>query len=123
MAHGRELRLPFLSHELVEFVFSLPPDFKIRNGRTKWILRESMKDRLPGQLVWNTGKIGFEPPQQSWMQLPAWQEAIREARRLLVEQQVLKPELLDRPVQPHGAHAAAAWDWRYFSAAALFRSL
>lgn len=122
MAHGRELRLPFLSHELVEFVFSLPPSFKIRNGRTKWILRESMKDRLPGQRVWNTEKIGFEPPQHNWMQLPAWQEAIREARRLLVDQQILKPELLDQPVQPHGAHEAAAWDWRYFSAAALFRS-
>src|ERR1051326_1879748 len=40
MAHGREVRLPFLSHELVEFLFSLPSNFKIREGWTKWILRQ-----------------------------------------------------------------------------------
>src|SRR4029079_15961702 len=37
MAHGREVRLPFLSHELVQFIFSLPSNYKIRNGFTKWI--------------------------------------------------------------------------------------
>ena len=41
MAHGREPRLPFLSHELVEFIFSLPSHFKIRNGWTKWLLRKT----------------------------------------------------------------------------------
>ncbi|HLX90484.1 MAG TPA: asparagine synthase (glutamine-hydrolyzing), partial [Puia sp.] len=40
MTHGREVRLPFLSHELVQFVFSLPSSFKIRQGYTKWLLRK-----------------------------------------------------------------------------------
>ena len=43
MAHGCEVRLPFLSHELVEFIFSLPPHFKIRQGWTKWLLRKDME--------------------------------------------------------------------------------
>ena len=47
MANGREDRLPFLNHELVEFLFSLPSKFKIRNGYTKWLLRQAMKNRLP----------------------------------------------------------------------------
>ncbi len=69
MAHGREIRLPFLSHELVEFVFTLPSDFKIRNGWTKWLLRETMKNKLPNEIVWRRDKVGFEPPQKKWMEL------------------------------------------------------
>jgi asparagine synthase (glutamine-hydrolysing) len=67
MAHGRELRLPFLDHQLVEFLFSLPSHYKIRNGWTKWLLRQDMKDRLPQEIVWRKNKIGFEPPQKQWM--------------------------------------------------------
>ena len=40
MAHSREVRLPFLSHELVEFIFSLPSSLKIKEGWSKWILRQ-----------------------------------------------------------------------------------
>ncbi len=62
MANGVEVRLPFLSHELVEFVFSLPDNFKLRNGWTKFLLRESMKNILPQEICWRKEKIGFEPP-------------------------------------------------------------
>ena len=68
MAHGREVRLPFLDHELVEFIFSLPANFKIRNGWTKWLLRETMKNKLPDEIVWRKDKTGFEPPQEQWIQ-------------------------------------------------------
>ena len=70
MAHGREVRLPFLSHELVEFVFTLPSHFKIREGWTKWLLRQTMKQQLPEEIVWRKDKVGFEPPQKKWMQDP-----------------------------------------------------
>src|SRR4030095_8477677 len=40
MAHSTEVRLPFLGHEVVEFIFSLPSNLKIKNGFTKWILRK-----------------------------------------------------------------------------------
>src|SRR5437762_7184865 len=63
MAHGREVRLPFLGHELVEFLFLLPSNFKIRQGWTKWILRRSMENNLPGEITWRKDKVGFEPPQ------------------------------------------------------------
>lgn len=121
MAHGREIRLPFLSHELVEFVFSLPSNFKIRNGWTKWLLRQSMEKSLPPEITWRKDKTGFEPPQKTWMQLPAMQEAIQDAKQKLVEEKILKPEVLNNPVTPLSAHEADNYDWRYFSAAALFR--
>jgi len=120
MAHGREVRLPFLSHELVEFLFVLPSKFKIRKGRTKWRLRESMKEKLPAEIVWRTDKVGFEPPQKKWMQHSAVQQMIQNAKTKLVEQRILKPEVLNKKIQPHDAHAAESFDWRYLSAASLF---
>ncbi|MCW3108966.1 MAG: asnB, partial [Segetibacter sp.] len=44
MAHSREVRLPFLNHELVQFIFSVPSAYKIYEGFTKQILRLSMND-------------------------------------------------------------------------------
>jgi asparagine synthase (glutamine-hydrolysing) len=67
MAHSREVRLPFLAHELVEFVFSLPAHFKIRNGWTKWILRESFDKKVDQRIVWRKDKIGYEAPQKSFL--------------------------------------------------------
>ena len=121
MAHGREIRLPFLSHELVEFVFSLPANFKIRNGWTKWLLRETMKDKLPESIVWRRDKVGFEPPQKNWMENKQVQDAIQEARKKLVNENILNPDILKKEIQPLGSHAADNYDWRYFSAAGLFK--
>lgn len=121
MAHGREIRLPFLSHELVEFIFSLPARFKIRNGRTKWLLRQAMKNSLPENICWRPDKIGFETPQKDWMQDRAIQDAIMDAKKTLVKENILKPASLEKMPVPKNAHDADNYDWRYFSAAILFR--
>lgn len=119
MAHGREVRLPFLQHQLVAFVFSLAPALKIRNGRTKWLLRKTMEDLLPPEIAWRKDKVGFEPPQKAWMHTPAVQACIMEARKKLVSQQVLNKSVLDKKIQPHDAHAADNFDWRCMAASAL----
>ena len=118
MAHGCEVRLPFLSHELVEFAFTLPSHFKIREGWTKWILRQSMKQQLPQDIVWRRDKVGFEPPQKKWMQNPLLQEMIQEASKKLVREKVLKPGVLAKPLAPASAYEANGYDWRYLCAAA-----
>lgn len=119
MAHGVELRLPFLSYQLVEFVFSLPAAFKIRNGYTKWILRETMKKTLPASVVWRKDKIGFEPPQLQWMQDPSLQQLIYQSRKKLAAAGILKKELAGLPVRPSSAYAAESPDWRYLIAGML----
>ena len=119
MAHSREVRLPFLSHELVEFVFTLPSHFKIREGWTKWLLRQSLKQQLPAEIVWRKDKVGFEPPQKKWMQNPGLREMIRESRKKLVKEKILKPEVLAKPLQPAAAYEANSSDWRYLAAAAI----
>jgi asparagine synthase (glutamine-hydrolysing) len=119
MAHGREVRLPFLNHELVEFIFTLPSQFKIRDGWTKWVLRQAMKDKLPQEIVWRNDKVGFEPPQKQWMQHEKLQDMILEARKKLVREKILKPGVLIKPVQAASAYEPNAHDWRYLSVAAI----
>ena len=119
MAHGVEVRLPFLNHQLVEFIFSLPANFKIQDGFTKWILRKSMQNKLPNEIVWRTDKIGYEPPQQQWMQNITLQDYIHESKRKLVDYCVLKPSVLNKKVLPQNAHQKDNFDWRYLCAAQI----
>jgi asparagine synthase (glutamine-hydrolysing) len=62
MAFSIESRVPFLDHRLVEFGFKLRPEFKIRDGMTKWILRESVADALPSKIKNRTDKVAFVTP-------------------------------------------------------------
>jgi asparagine synthase (glutamine-hydrolysing) len=119
MAHSREVRLPFLSHELVEFVFSLPAHFKIRQGFGKWILRKSMENYLPAEIVWRKGKTGFEPPQQQWLQQKGMQDMIGESRKKLSDSGIIQPTEVNRTITDKGAHAQSNFDWRYLCAAKL----
>jgi asparagine synthase (glutamine-hydrolysing) len=120
MAHAVEVRLPFLSHELVEFLFSLPPYFKIQQGWTKWLLRKSVSHVLPQDITWRKDKVGFEPPQQIWMEQEAVKEAMYEGKRALVHKGILDQQVLQKKIKPHGAHAANTQDWKYWSASFLF---
>jgi len=117
MAHGREVRLPFLNHELVEFVFTLPSQLKIHQGFTKWLLREAKKDKLPAGIAWNTEKIGFETPQQQWMEDPLMQDFIQESRRKLVDAGMLVPAVLNKKILAKPAYHSLNYDWRYLCAA------
>ncbi len=119
MAHSSEVRLPFLNHELVEFIFSLPANFKIHEGWTKWLLRKSVNEKLPSEIVWRTDKIGFETPQHQWMQNKTLLEFIHESKRKLVNSRILKPAVLDEKVVPLNAHDKDNFDWRYLCAAQI----
>lgn len=117
MAHGREVRLPFLNHELVEFIFSLPAHFKIRQGWTKWLLRQSMDQQLPADIVWRKDKVGFEPPQKHWMQNSKLREMIQEARQKLIKEKIVKPEINAKPIHASSAYDTDTDDWKYLTAA------
>lgn len=117
MAFGRELRLPFLSHELVSFTFSLPAEYKMQEGFSKWILRQTIAPFLPKEIVWRTDKIGFEPPQQQWMQHPSVKERVMEAKKNWIAQGVLKKSVLEKTQASLSAYAPDNFDWRYWCAA------
>jgi asparagine synthase (glutamine-hydrolysing) len=117
MAHGVEARLPFLFHELAELLFSLPANLKLRDGWTKWILRESYRPSIPEEILYRKGKTGFEPPQKAWMSLPVVEQSIQKARQKLVDAGMLKPSVLTKPVRPHSAYERHPYDWRTWVAA------
>jgi asparagine synthase (glutamine-hydrolysing) len=70
MAHSIESRVPFLDYRLIEFCFALPSDQKIRQGVTKYVLREAMQSSLPADILARHDKIGFTTPQDRWLQGP-----------------------------------------------------
>lgn len=65
MAHGRELRLPFLDYRIVEFCFALPEEYKIRGKNQKVLLREAMKNIVP-EVIQKAQKKGFGAMQTEW---------------------------------------------------------
>jgi len=69
MAASLEARVPLLDHRIVEFAVNLPAGLKLQGNRTKVILREAMKSRLP-DLVIHKPKQGFSIPLKQWMNGP-----------------------------------------------------
>ena len=65
MANSLEVRVPFLDYEVVNFIFSLPADYKINHNIRKRILQDAFRDLLPDQL-YNRPKKGFEVPLLKW---------------------------------------------------------
>jgi asparagine synthase (glutamine-hydrolysing) len=57
MANSVEVRLPFLDHNLIEFIFTLPDSMLMHQGWTKYILRKSMENVLPSEITWRKDKI------------------------------------------------------------------
>jgi asparagine synthase (glutamine-hydrolysing) len=66
MAHGLEVRVPFLSHEVVEFAAALPAAWKLEGTRTKSILRSAVAPLLPKEIV-RRGKQGYSLPIKNWL--------------------------------------------------------
>jgi asparagine synthase (glutamine-hydrolysing) len=119
MAHGREIRLPFLDHELVSFVFSLPSSYKIRHGYTKWILRKAMKGILPDEITKNKRKTGFEPPQKLWMNSKKFIDLSHEAIKELIRLGILNNSALDELGKVHDAYEKDTTIWRWAVAGTL----
>ena len=119
MAHGVEVRLPFLNAELVQFIFSLPSKYKINQGCTKLLLRKMMENKLPDSIVWRSDKVGFEPPQKQWMQNSCFKDYLHQAKKKLVAEKILKPSVLNKKILPMDAHEADNSDWRYLCAAQM----
>lgn len=65
MANSLEIRTPFLDHELVNYVFSLPSHYKIDRKNRKKLLKDSFTKELPNE-VFNRNKHGFEVPLKKW---------------------------------------------------------
>ena len=85
MAFGLGNFLPFFDHRLVEFMFRVPGDLKIRNGVTKHLLRLAMKGTLPEETRTRIKKTGWNAPAHQW-----FAESCREPLRDIIHSQAFR---------------------------------
>jgi asparagine synthase (glutamine-hydrolysing) len=76
MAASLELRSPFLDHKLVEFGIELHDNIKFRESKSKWILKQALRNYLPSDLI-DRPKQGFGIPRAEWLRGP-FNEVARE---------------------------------------------
>jgi asparagine synthase (glutamine-hydrolysing) len=74
MAVSLEAREPLLDHKLLEFAARVPSALKLRNGRSKYLLRRALARRVPSRIL-DRGKQGFEAPIGEWLRGPLAQMA------------------------------------------------
>ena len=71
MACSLEVRSPLLDHRVTEFAMKIPPEYKLRNGVQKFVLKRAFADLLPEQIV-HRPKHGFEVPFAQWFRKEPW---------------------------------------------------
>ena len=116
MAFSIESRSPFLDYRLVEFAFSLPGRFKVRDGLGKWIVREGMRGLLPELVRTRRDKQGLVAPAERWYRGEA-AVAVREvlaspelrAHGVLDQAEVLR--CFDEHAAGHANHYLQIWQW------------
>lgn len=68
MAHSLESRVPFFDHQVLEHIFNLPIDQKIKHGWTRFVYRNAMKGVIPEKNRTRRSKVGFTNPEWEWIE-------------------------------------------------------
>lgn len=92
MAHGIEVRVPFLDVALAEYAMGLPSDMKVRSFQKKWILRRALRGVVPDDIL-DGKKTGFSVPYQHWLRT----SLADYMKMVLLDPAVLEWGLFDRP--------------------------
>lgn len=101
MAVSLETRVPMLDHRIVEFALSLPLHMKMRQGKTKWILKQVLHRHVPSALL-DRPKAGFGLPLADWLRGPLrdWAETLLNESRIRQEG-YLNPSLIQHKWKQH----------------------
>ncbi len=96
MANSLEVRVPFLDHELVDYIFSLDERSYFEPSETKFALYENIKSRLPKQIL-DRKKQGFVGPDTFYMDINLYKNALEGGR--LIQESVITNQGLNSLIQ------------------------
>jgi len=115
MAHSLEARVPFLDHEFVETVFSIPSSLRTKPDDLKYLLKASVADLLPAEIL-SARKRGFVIPIKLWLRtsLRKLAEHLLSPERLKT-QGLFEPGFYWRYVKPH-IEAKEDFTWQVWAA-------
>ncbi|MGN8158600.1 XrtA/PEP-CTERM system amidotransferase [Salinisphaera sp. RV14] len=113
MAHGLEVRVPLLDHEFVAWAAGLPPDYKLRRGQGKYLLKKSFEHHLPNDILYRQKK-GFSVPLADWFRGPLRDIGAAALNAgPLVESGIFEPHALGRIWADHASgrrdHGTVIW--------------
>ncbi len=94
MAFSIETRIPFLDPDFMEYVLALPPEYAIRNGVTKWVLRNAFAHKIPPKIAKRKDKVGFATPERAWLA----SGQVVQVNRLIEQQHPLLGNYIDMDV-------------------------
>lgn len=111
MGVSLETRIPLLDHRVVEFTWTLPIDYKLRDGQTKWPLRQVLYRHVPRELI-ERPKMGFGVPIDKWLQGPLrdWAENLINPLRLKEEGYFNPAPIREKWLE----HLAGKRNWAYY---------
>ena len=101
MAVSLEVRVPFLDPDLFSFAWGLSREHRVRNGQSKWVLRELLRRSLPDHLI-DRPKMGFGVPVGQWLRGPlrSWADELLDPA-LVRDQGLLDPSVVERRWTAH----------------------
>lgn len=110
MAHGIEVRMPFMDWRLVTYTMALPDSSKSSDGYTKVVARRAMANQMPESIRMGRRKVGFNSPMPEWLNGPlsGWTTDLLDRRVPAFSELVDEPRLRKTVGR---LTSSKTWDW------------